>query len=73
MIANKNVPLPKFQSLKDPSSNYTLSFSHPIYGVNYIRKTSLITDFTVNHLTPDNDYEIYIYIMNMNNINNVNF
>lgn len=68
-VANKRIPLPEFPSLHSPSSNYTLSFSNPIYGVNYIRKTSLTTEFKISDLTPGIDYEIYFYIMNMNLVN----
>ncbi|KAL4482744.1 hypothetical protein ABPG73_021404 [Tetrahymena malaccensis] len=73
VVANKRIPSPTFISTSQPSSNYTLSFSNPIYGVNYIRKTNLQTQFTITNLTAGIDYEIYIYIMNMNLVNNANY
>ncbi|EAS00909.2 transmembrane protein, putative (macronuclear) [Tetrahymena thermophila SB210] len=73
VVANKRIPTPTFISTSQPSSNYTLSFSNPIYGVNYIRKTNLQTQFTITNLNAGIDYEIYIYIMNMNLVNNANY
>lgn len=69
-MANKRIPIPVFDSLHEPSSNYTLSFSNPLYGTEYIRKTNLKTEFTISDLTAGIDYEIYFYLMNMNLVNN---
>ncbi|KAL4499018.1 hypothetical protein ABPG72_016920 [Tetrahymena utriculariae] len=73
VVANKRIPTPTFISTSQPTSNYTLSFSNPIYGANYIRKTNLQTQFTITSLTAGIDYEIYIYIMNMNLVNNAKY
>jgi hypothetical protein len=50
--------------------NQTLEYSDPIFGVTYIKQTPKTINFTVSDLTPGRSYQIYAYIMNLNQINN---
>ena len=55
------------------NSNKTLNYSNKVYGVAYIKTLPANSEFTINGLTPGHDYEIFIFIMNMNQLYNVNF
>ncbi|EGR28803.1 hypothetical protein IMG5_168390 [Ichthyophthirius multifiliis] len=70
IIANQRIPIPTFLDVKNQKFNYTLSFSNPLFGINYIRRTDKKATFLIYDLKPDIDYEIYMFIMNMNNIEN---
>lgn len=70
VIAYKNMPVPTFADVSGKVANQTLEYSKPIFGETYIKKTPKEVTFTVSALTPGRDYQIYAYVMNLNQIYN---
>ena len=73
VYADMHMPDPTFLDVRYQNSNKTLNYSNNVYGVAYIKTLPANSEFTINGLTPGHDYEIFIFIMNMNQLYNVNF
>lgn len=68
------MPNPIFEETKDPNlDNVTLSHSNPQYGIDYVRTMTLDVNFTISKLLPNHNYEIFIFVMNLNKIENPTF
>ena len=72
-FADMHMPDPIFDNVRKATPNTTLNYSNNLYGVTYIKTEPTQTQFTISELTPGHDYEIFIYIMNMNKLFNPNF
>lgn len=66
------MPDPIFDETRYPNlKNVTLSYSNPVYGVAYVRTiTTFDVNFTITNLSPNHDYEIFLFVMNLNKIEN---
>ena len=64
------MPVPTFINVQNQTENATLSHSNPIYGVAYVKQTPKNITFSVSGLEPNLDYDVYIYVMNLNQLNN---
>jgi len=70
VIGYKNMPVPTFSDVKWKVDNTTLSYSKPVFNEDYIKRSPKNISITVTDLSPGRDYEIYAYIMNLNQIEN---
>ena len=65
VIANRFMPEPSFSNVQSQNQgqqfNLNLTYSDPIYGVRYVKRTPKNITFTVTGLTPDMDYDVYIH------------
>jgi len=73
VYADMHMPDPIFTDVMNENPNTTLNYSNNIYGVTYIKTIPSENEFTISGLTPGHDYEIFIFIMNMNKLFNPNF
>ncbi|CAK70993.1 unnamed protein product (macronuclear) [Paramecium tetraurelia] len=74
VYADQHMPNPIFEETKEPNlDNVTLSHSNPLYGVDYVRTTTLDVNFTISKLSPNHNYEIFIFVMNLNKVDNPTF
>lgn len=69
-IGYKNMPVPTFTDVKWKVDNTTLSYSKPVFDEDYIKRSPKNISITVSDLEPGRDYDIYAYIMNLNQISN---
>ncbi|CAD8049450.1 unnamed protein product [Paramecium sonneborni] len=74
VYADQHMPNPIFEETKVPNKdNVTLSNSNPQYGIDYVRTMTLDVNFTVSKLQPNHNYEIFIFVMNLNKVDNPTF
>lgn len=73
VYGDQHMPDPLFNNTQFPSDNLTLSYSNPHYGIDYIRSNLLDITFTITDLQANHDYEIFVFIMNMNRVSNHKF
>lgn len=73
VYADMHMPDPIFENVRFAKPNQTLNYSRNFYGVTYIKVIPTMTEFTISGLLSGHDYEIFIFIMNMNKIFNANF
>jgi len=73
VIAHKNIPVPTFNDVSNKTINQTLEYSKPLFGETYIKRSPKNITFTVKGLEPGRDYQIYAYIMNLNQVHNEAF
>jgi len=64
------MPIPTFSDVSAKATNQTLEYSKPRFGETYIKRSPKNITFTVKGLEPGRDYQIYAYIMNLNQIHN---
>lgn len=68
------MPIPEFEDVRFPKyNNQTLKYSNVFYGIDYIRSGEMDVNFTINGLQSNHDYEIAVYIMNLNQVHNVQY
>jgi len=72
VYADMHMPQPLFQDVRYSTPNTTLNYSNNIYDVAYVKTIPAQTEFTISDLRPGHDYEIFIFIMNMNKLYNSN-
>jgi hypothetical protein len=70
MIADMYVPVPTFTEVKNQENALTLSYSHPMFNVTYVKTSAYYALITVTGLTPQHEYDMYTYVVNLNQINN---
>lgn len=73
VYADMHMPDPLFENVRYSTFNTSLNYSNNLYGVTYIKTIPTEKEFTISGLTPGHDYEIFIFIMNMNKLFNSNF
>lgn len=73
VFADMHMPDPLFDDVRLAKENTTLNYSNNFYGVTYIKTIPSEVFFTIDGLNPGHDYEIFIFIMNMNKLYNPNF
>lgn len=65
------MPDPTFLDVQNKTAdNKTLNYSIPRYGENYIKRSPKTITFTLTGLDAGRDYEIFMYIMNINQVHN---
>ena len=70
MLANEYVPIPIFNNVKNQTLNSTLNYSNPSFGIEYVRTKPGNVTFTIDQLTPGKNYDLYFFILNLNQIYN---
>lgn len=70
MIADTRVPVPAFADVKSQTNTELMSYSNPIFGVNYVKTGAFDVTIKVTGLQPQHDYDFYAYIVNLNQVSN---
>ena len=70
IYADQHMPDPTFEFAQSRVFNQTLNYSNPLFGLSYVRTDDFNVNFTLQNLIQNHDYEVFIFVMNMNQVIN---